>query len=41
MANILIVDDQPDAALSVRVFLEKRGHTVACVLNGREPSRVC
>jgi CheY-like chemotaxis protein len=36
MANILFVDDQPDSALPVRVFLEKAGHAVTCVLNGRE-----
>ena len=36
MATILFVDDQPDSALPVRLFLEKAGHTVTCSVNGKE-----
>jgi CheY-like chemotaxis protein len=36
MAKILFVDDQPDAAMPVRIFLENAGHSVTCVLNGKD-----
>lgn len=36
MSNILFVDDQPDSALPVRVFLENAGHTITCATNGKE-----
>jgi CheY-like chemotaxis protein len=36
MAKILIVDDEPDASRAVGFYLEKCGHRVTCVPNGRE-----
>ena len=36
MAKILIVDDEPDASRAVGFYLEKCGHDVTCVGNGRE-----
>ena len=34
MAKILIIDDDPDIVLSVRLTLEAAGHTVADAVNG-------
>jgi CheY-like chemotaxis protein len=36
MASILIVDDASDSCEPLARFLEKAGHTVRCVPNGRE-----
>jgi CheY-like chemotaxis protein len=36
MAKILLVDDQPDLATPVVRFLEKEGHTVTCLPNGKD-----
>lgn len=36
MANALIVDDALDSCEPLEKFLEKAGHDVACVPNGRE-----
>ena len=36
MASILIVDDAVDACEPLQKFLERAGHTVACVPNGRD-----
>ena len=36
MAKILVIDDDPDVLLSVRLCLEKAGHTVTEAKNGRE-----
>jgi len=36
MAKILVIDDDPDVQLSVRLCLEKAGHTVTEAKNGRE-----
>jgi hypothetical protein len=40
MAKILIVDDEPDASRAVGFYLEKCGHQVTCVRNGRDLSKV-
>jgi CheY-like chemotaxis protein len=39
MANILIVDDDPDIVLAVRTTLESAGHKVFDALNGEEGIR--
>jgi CheY-like chemotaxis protein len=39
MANILIVDDDPDIVLAVRTTLESVGHKVFDALNGEEGIR--
>jgi len=36
MAKILVIDDDPDVQLSVRLCLEKAGHTITEAKNGRE-----
>src|SRR5258706_9044411 len=36
MANILIVDDEPDSCEFVSRFLQKQGFMTRCVPNGRE-----
>lgn len=36
MANILVVDDDPDGRESIALFLREKGHEVTCVPNGRE-----
>jgi CheY-like chemotaxis protein len=36
MAKILVIDDDPDVLLSVRMCLEKAGHTISEAKNGRE-----
>ncbi len=36
MAKILVIDDDPDVLLSVRLCLEKAGHAVTEAKNGRE-----
>ena len=36
MAKILVIDDDPDVQLSVRMCLEKAGHTITEAKNGRE-----
>ena len=36
MAKILIVDDDPDAAKPICFYLEKCGHEVTCVRNGKD-----
>jgi CheY-like chemotaxis protein len=36
MAKILVIDDDPDILLSVRMCLEEAGHTVVEALNGTE-----
>ena len=36
MAKILIVDDIPDSADTLAMFLQRAGHDVSCVPNGRE-----
>jgi CheY-like chemotaxis protein len=36
MAKILVIDDDPDVQLSVRLSLEKAGHTITEAKNGRE-----
>ena len=36
MAKILIVDDSRDASEVLELFLQKSGHQVACVPNGKE-----
>jgi CheY-like chemotaxis protein len=36
MADILIVDDDADGRVALCQFLEKHGHDVNCVSNGRE-----
>jgi CheY-like chemotaxis protein len=36
MAKILVIDDDPDVQLSVRLCLEKAGHTVTEAKNGRD-----
>jgi CheY-like chemotaxis protein len=36
MAKILLVDDQPELARPVVKHLEKAGHTVTCLPNGKE-----
>jgi CheY-like chemotaxis protein len=35
MAAVLIVEDMPDACEPLQRFLEKSGHAVTCVSNGR------
>ena len=36
MANVLIVDDEPDGCEPVARALERIGHKVRCALNGRD-----
>ncbi len=36
MANILIIDDEPDLRAVMRTFLEDAGHEVADAVNGRK-----
>ena len=36
MAKILVVDDSTEISATLCVFLEKSGHEVTCVPNGRE-----
>jgi two-component system response regulator AtoC len=36
MASILVVEDNPDAAFPLARFLERAGHAVRCVPDGRE-----
>ena len=36
LKRILIIDDEPDALIILRVLLEKHGATVFCACNGRE-----
>src|SRR6476646_8876992 len=36
MANVLIVDDEPDGCEPVARALERMGHNVRCALNGRD-----
>src|SRR3989337_943458 len=36
MAKILVIDDDPDVQLSVRMCLEKAGHAITEAKNGRE-----
>jgi CheY-like chemotaxis protein len=36
MANILIVDDAPDAAQALTIYLEQAGHEVSSAANGRD-----
>lgn len=36
MANILVVDDTPASVAAIIIDLEKHGHSVTCVPNGRE-----
>jgi CheY-like chemotaxis protein len=36
MANVLIVDDEPEGCEPVARALERVGHTVKCVSNGRD-----
>jgi CheY-like chemotaxis protein len=36
MASVLIVEDAPDACEALQKYLEKAGHNVRCVANGRE-----
>jgi len=36
VAYVLIIDDDPDASDIVATYLKKAGHTVQCVLSGRD-----
>src|SRR3954453_16181151 len=36
MAKVMIVDDSPDSATPLATFLERAGHHVTCVANGKQ-----
>lgn len=36
MVNILIVEDSPDLAESLKLFFQEAGHEVQCAANGRD-----
>jgi CheY-like chemotaxis protein len=36
MADLLIVDDDPDGSEAIATYLSRAGHRVACVPNGQE-----
>ncbi|MBI5185897.1 MAG: sigma-54-dependent Fis family transcriptional regulator [Nitrospinae bacterium] len=40
MANILLVDDDPETLKSCGLYLKSRGHNIACAKNGHEGFRI-